>query len=213
MRGRHLRFNHPRRRVELNSPLVDAEDVVSALLTDLDGLLTRPPGETEFERRLGRVVMTLRAWRSSWDGAPQDCLLASTTVRAELMRMAGMETEVRLGPLPSDLDHETCEVLTTAVRVLTRNVTDHSNARRVSVTLLTADTFIGLMVEDDGRGFDVDGAAADGAVGCSLNVLHGQLTSLGGRLDIMASPGRGSNVQVRVPWRPGEAVVPTSWTP
>jgi signal transduction histidine kinase len=74
-----------------------------------------------------------------------------------------------------------------------KNVRDHARASRVSVVV----TRSGLVIEDDGRGFDAAERARrreEGHVGLSL--LEDLVVQSGGRLTVDSEPGRGTRVEL-----------------
>ncbi|MBM3956882.1 MAG: hypothetical protein FJ313_02375, partial [Gemmatimonadetes bacterium] len=55
-----------------------------------------------------------------------------------------------------------------------------------------------LVIEDDGAGFDV---AADEGAGLGLAMMRDYADSLGGRLAIASSPGKGTRVEAVIPFK------------
>lgn len=76
------------------------------------------------------------------------------------------------------------------------NVGKHANAKNVSVLLERRGDDLTLIIEDDGRGFDVE--ALRGA-GLGLIGMQERVASLGGHLDFESAPGRGTTLFVRIP--------------
>jgi signal transduction histidine kinase len=56
-----------------------------------------------------------------------------------------------------------------------------------------------LIVEDDGRGFDVEAARAARGAGMGLVGMHERAASLGGQLQYESAPGHGTTLFVRIP--------------
>lgn len=81
------------------------------------------------------------------------------------------------------------------------NVARHASASRVSVILEREGDALRVIVEDDGQGFDGDGAlrgnAARGRFG--LLGMRERLALVGGTLDIESQPGSGTAIYARVP--------------
>jgi signal transduction histidine kinase len=82
------------------------------------------------------------------------------------------------------------------------NVQKHAAAGNVSVLLERHERHALLIVEDDGKGFDHDAAAAGGGMG--LVNMRERASLLGGTLEIETSPGGGTTLYVRVPVSPDE---------
>ncbi|CAN5351876.1 hypothetical protein BH24ACT19_BH24ACT19_09070 [soil metagenome] len=76
------------------------------------------------------------------------------------------------------------------------NVARHAEAGRADVRLVAAPGQVRLVVEDDGRGFDVSNMPEDrhGLVG-----MNERARMLGGTLEIRSSPGAGTRVEATVP--------------
>ena len=81
------------------------------------------------------------------------------------------------------------------------NVQKHAAAGNVSVLLERREGHALLIVEDDGKGFDPDAAAAGGG-GIGLVNMRERASLVGGTLEIETVPGAGSTIFVRVPVSP-----------
>lgn len=82
------------------------------------------------------------------------------------------------------------------------NVVKHSGADRVGVILEATTEELRLIVEDNGRGFDVAGSSTDLALGIGHLGLLGvreRLALAGGSLEVESSPQGGTTVYVRIP--------------
>jgi PAS domain S-box-containing protein len=101
------------------------------------------------------------------------------------------------GRLP--FSHETA-VYRIAQEALT-NVLKHSGADRVSVILERRADHVLTVVEDNGRGFDVERLAEQPAGGRKLGLLgmRERAALLGGTVNVESSPGAGTSVFVRIP--------------
>ena len=78
------------------------------------------------------------------------------------------------------------------------NVRKHGNASHVVVRLAERDDGVRIVIEDDGRGFDVGGALL-GRDGFGLHTMRERLGIIGGTLAIDSTPGRGTKVVADVP--------------
>jgi two-component system NarL family sensor kinase len=76
------------------------------------------------------------------------------------------------------------------------NVARHANARRVTVRLVSTPGSVGLLVEDDGGGFDPSRVPEDrhGILG-----MRERVAVLGGVLRVESSPGGGTRVEATLP--------------
>jgi signal transduction histidine kinase len=74
------------------------------------------------------------------------------------------------------------------------NVVKHAGASEVQVSLSQEDGRLGLLIRDDGRGFDLDRPR-----GLGLTSLSDRLEVVGGSLSISSRPGLGTSVCVQIP--------------
>lgn len=86
------------------------------------------------------------------------------------------------------------------------NVLRHARASAVSVLIERRPDHVLLIVEDNGRGFDVEAVlgAPDAAGKLGLLGMQERVTLVGGTLNLESTAGRGTTVFVRVPWPPAE---------
>lgn len=105
----------------------------------------------------------------------------------------------RLGRLPSGIE----TVVYRLVQECLSNVARHSSARAVMVSLTRDDRSLGLQVQDDGVGFDVEEALArPGSFG--LAGVRERVALVGGACAITSRPGRGCTVSIELPIPPPE---------
>jgi Signal transduction histidine kinase len=79
---------------------------------------------------------------------------------------------------------------------LINNVLKHAEAKHVSLQIGQRDEKIILMIEDDGKGFDV-GNYKDGY---GLRNLEARTKSLHGVMTIDSHPGKGTSVLIEIPY-------------
>src|SRR5581483_8388416 len=78
------------------------------------------------------------------------------------------------------------------------NIARHSRASRVKVSLRSTDSSLGLRIEDNGVGFDLDAATAQGN-SFGLAGMRERITLMGGSFELRSKPGEGTVVAVRLP--------------
>ena len=99
--------------------------------------------------------------------------------------------------LPSAIESAIYRVVQEALT----NVARHSGASRASVIVERHGGQVVAIVEDDGRGFDVDALSrsAQEASGLGLRGIRERAALLGGMADFESTPGGGTTVFVRIP--------------
>ena len=97
--------------------------------------------------------------------------------------------------------------LVAAVGQALGNVARHAGTRRAWVFAETEADRLVLTVRDDGRGFvlDEDALRAAGRFGL-LRSIRGRVEQLGGELVVDSAPGRGTELEMRVPLTAGREV-------
>lgn len=91
------------------------------------------------------------------------------------------------------------------------NTLRHAQAESVTVRLARAGDQVELTLCDDGRGFSLGAVLGGGSRERRLGLLgmRERVHLLGGRLDVVSAPGRGTRVTARVPLVEGAAVAPS----
>jgi signal transduction histidine kinase len=111
-----------------------------------------------------------------------------------------IDVEIRLGDrrLPQPVETALFRVLQEAIT----NVVKHSSAGRVGVILEAGGSDVRLIVEDDGRGFNLaadEGGLELGVQRLGLVGLRERLALVGGGLELESGPQAGTTVYVRIP--------------
>jgi two-component system, NarL family, sensor kinase len=99
----------------------------------------------------------------------------------------------------SELPEEVKTVLFRVAQEALANTAKHARARQVRLSLRFSDGSVGLRVEDDGRGFDVDAVQLDPRRGIGLRNMRERLGSIGGSFEVHAAPGAGTVLSAQVP--------------
>jgi two-component system sensor histidine kinase UhpB len=107
----------------------------------------------------------------------------------------GIDTELTMSGELDNLADDQQLVLYRVTQEALNNVARHSGAGRVSVDIARHAGTIALVVADDGNGFDV----AAGNRGLGLDGMAERARLVNGEFDILATPGRGTTLNLRVP--------------
>ncbi|MFK4708901.1 CHASE3 domain-containing protein [Roseateles asaccharophilus] len=128
----------------------------------------------------------------------------------EFAQRSGLQLSLELTENPTD-DADRLALYRLVQEALT-NVLRHAKAKHVRVSLGEADGWLQLHIRDDGQGFNPE------AVGSGHHGLLGmryRIESLGGTLQLLSAPGRGTLVLARLPRRsaPPSAPMPLPAAP
>jgi signal transduction histidine kinase len=127
--------------------------------------------------------------------------LDGTDLAGALQRLAdrfgaetGITVTVAVGSDGLGLPRNREVVLLRAAQEALANIRRHADAAAVTIRLVLADGTAQVEVSDDGSGFDP--AAANGF---GLNGMRNRVQDVGGDMDVVTGPGRGTRIRVRVP--------------
>lgn len=96
----------------------------------------------------------------------------------------------------SDIPSPRKIVLYRVLQEALNNISKHSEAKRVEISLRNADGGMELTIDDDGRGFDVSGARHKaGLEGKGICSMRDRTTLSNGRFKIFSEKGKGTRIQ------------------
>ncbi|MFT7721426.1 MAG: CHASE3 domain-containing protein [Roseateles sp.] len=118
----------------------------------------------------------------------------------EFSQRSGLQLSLELADVATDENGKLA--LYRLVQEALTNVLRHAKAKHVRVSLAEADGWLQLHIRDDGQGFKPDavGAGHHGLLG-----MRYRIESLGGTLQLLSAPGRGTLVLARLPAARAEA--------
>lgn len=99
------------------------------------------------------------------------------------------------------LDVSAAESLFRIAQETLNNISKHASAKQVEVCLVRAGEDIIMEIIDDGKGFDPRKAIRPTAVG--LSGIRERVKAIGGRFDLVTSPGEGTKLRVTMPGEEG----------
>lgn len=103
---------------------------------------------------------------------------------------------------PKNLDDDVGILLFRAVREILINVIKHARTKQVKVDIHRQDAIIRITVQDNGIGFDtaiIRSARSVGKSGFGLFSVRERLDHMGGRFEVISSPGQGTRVIMEAP--------------
>jgi signal transduction histidine kinase len=110
-------------------------------------------------------------------------------------RRTGLDLDVHVSHLDPRLPEAVETALFRVVQEALTNIAKHAGATRVSVVVRRVADRVTLIVEDDGRGFDVESPSA----GLGLVSMRERAELLGGRLRLESSADRGTTIAIEIP--------------
>jgi signal transduction histidine kinase len=116
----------------------------------------------------------------------------------EFAQRSGLQLSLELTDTLPTTDADRLALYRLVQEALT-NVMRHAKARNVRISLGEVEGWLQLSIRDDGQGFNPDavGAGHHGLLG-----MRYRIESLGGTLQLLSAPGRGTLVLARLPRRP-----------
>lgn len=187
---------------EIHDTLAQGLTAVSLQLESADALLEVEADPNRIRQTVQQALQLTRAnldeaRRSVLDlrAAPLD---GRTLVEALLLLAEAAALPVDLlvtggnQPLPPRVETGLYRIAQEAIN----NACRHAQASQIIVTLVATPQTVSLVVEDDGRGFDVEAVSSSrfGLLG-----LNERVKLLNGRLQIESSVGQGTRIEVEIP--------------
>jgi two-component system, NarL family, sensor kinase len=83
------------------------------------------------------------------------------------------------------------------IQELISNILKHAKASEVSIQLLKKETYLNIVVEDNGIGFDVN--QVKNKKGMGLKNIESRVNSLGGEFNIDSGKGAGTTITINIP--------------
>jgi len=123
---------------------------------------------------------------------------ALASLATGLESRTGSQVRLLLADEP-DLANATKATLFRIAREALHNSEKHARATHVDLVLEAGPTEVTLLITDNGRGFDL-WQSHPGHFG--LQLMREHATAVGGALDLVSAPGRGTQVRIRVLRRP-----------
>jgi signal transduction histidine kinase len=145
---------------------------------------------------------------ASSEEPPEGTVPLRTVLEAGAFGIAGMELSVSTVE-PAWLEATAAAEVSAAVRAALDNVVRHASARHVTVFGEAEAGEVVVSIRDDGVGFRVDDEIGpNGTRGDRFGIAHsirGRIEDLGGAVRIESEPGRGTQVELRLPMPPEAA--------
>jgi len=120
---------------------------------------------------------------------------------AQRMKKYGLEIRLEDDGKPKSLSEEEHKILYQSVRELFFNIVKHADVNEAKLTLRKQNNQIQIIVDDDGKGFDLKGEklSPTDKGGFGLFNINERIDMLGGRLVIDSEPGKGTQAILNLP--------------
>ena len=116
-------------------------------------------------------------------------------------RRNAVQVHLTCNPIEERLDPDLETLVYRVAQEALTNVAKHADSPDVTLTLECSATRLRLLIEDHGRGFDVDAALRGNASdrGFGLRAMRDRVQLFGGHFQVTSAPGRGTTIQIEVP--------------
>ncbi len=154
----------------------------------------------EGKARVADYLFGVKTWSSSdqfFTGLRQYVMNYSRNggVRTDLL----ISSEIERNPFGEAIETQLHRIIQEALT----NIRKHAHARSARVMFACDGDHLKITIEDDGQGFDP--AALGDNHGFGLRSMKGRAEAVGAHLEVKSSPGHGTQVIVRAPWKKGES--------
>lgn len=196
---------------DLHDSIIQSIFAVGLSLERCQRLIATGPKEVvkQLEAAIADLKLVIRDLRGYIVGLepPISCGRELEAVLTSLVRsMEGshrLRFILRVDPLAADrVTPEQAAHLLSVAREATSNSLRHSAARTGTISLQLHGGIVRLVIEDDGVGFHAEAAQERGH---GLKNMKARARRLGGRLEVMSEPGRGTRVVFDLPQEPTHA--------
>ena len=149
------------------------------------------------ERQAAGLADRTRALSHELHSAVLEHVGLTAALKSLCADFAALEVELQIEPLPARIATPVQLCLYRVVQETLHNVRRHSGARHAVVRLAQKEGATELTVSDTGAGFDYELARSKGGLG--LISLEERVRLVGGTLQIVTGPGKGTELRVSVP--------------
>lgn len=156
----------------------------------------------QVSREIGEAIEEVRRMAKGLRPPALDVLGVGPAIESyarSLTEAADLRLDLDIAPVDAALAPDVELSLYRILQEALSNVVRHSGASTVTIRLGRNGGDVELAIEDDGAGFDVDAELADRNRGLGLFGMQERAAYVGGTVNIVSTPGRGTTVAVTVP--------------
>ena len=169
-------------------------DKAASNLRQLEGLIDRSLNE------LQRLIADLRPSHLDDLGLPA----ALRWYAGVVQNRVALQVSVEVTGEPREIPPAVKIALFRVVQEALTNVVKHAAAQKAIVRLLYGADAVTVQIDDDGRGFDVEAAMHASRTSWGLLGMQERASLLDGSLQLQSMRGRGTLVEVTIPYRQGQ---------
>ncbi len=107
-----------------------------------------------------------------------------------------LEVRLSVGGMEQRLEPYIEVMIFRAIQELLGNAARHSQAAAIKVNIDVIDMMVNVIVEDNGKGFDVEPAIERGV---GLKLIRDRVQMLNGNFQVDSTPGKGTSIHFRIP--------------
>ena len=193
--------DHERIARDLHDGVIQSLFAVGIGLQGTAGLLSDPRLADRIQQYVAEIDRVIGDVRSYIFGLRPSVLTAGNLTLTldqlahETEERAGITVIVDVDPsLEQPLSHATTQIAH-IVREALSNVSRHAKAETCRVSVRREREYAVIEIDDDGSGFDIDGARR----GMGLGNLAERALAIGGTLNIESQPGHGTTIRILIP--------------
>jgi len=129
-----------------------------------------------------------------------DFLPALREYLTEYETQYGIKTRIKVRPkTAANFSNEIGMQLIRIIQEALSNVRKHAQAGQVTIEFAQDEDQSKVTIVDDGLGFDVNRLQQDRPLSFGLDIMQERAESVGGSLEIISTPGRGTRVIIHIP--------------
>lgn len=153
---------------------------------------------------VGKLAAEVRDFSHQLHPAVLEILGLAEALRQEceaFSRQQGIATRFIGGDVPASLSYDAYLSIYRITQENLWNIAKHAGAKNVCVELKGSGDEIALIIEDDGKGFELEQAKRKGGLG--LVGMKERARLVNGTFSLETQPGHGTRVEVRIPLKGG----------
>jgi signal transduction histidine kinase len=112
------------------------------------------------------------------------------------LKTEGYKVELDIRDFPAELPKPKQAMLYRLIQEIVSNIRKHAQASQILIQMFGSTQGLGLIIEDDGRGFDFKTAVEKGGLG--LKSINSRVAFLNGTIDWDTVPNRGTTITVNI---------------